>query len=176
MDPKVAALLTPQQLAEQNMGLAHQQAHHFAKYKHLSFDDLQGEAMVALVEAANHYRADVGVRFSTYATRCIVRRLVNALEIEKRRQLPQDTAAWGNDDESIVDSVPDDVPVQADDELERLAKLPPGPRFTLEMNMGLWDGKFYTPKEIAFHLSLTVKQVNAHLESALQQLKESANT
>jgi RNA polymerase sigma factor (sigma-70 family) len=162
-----------QQLVIENIGLAYAQANHFARYKHLNWDDLFGEAQIALVEAANHYRPERGFAFSTFATRCIVRRLVEAIEREKSQKLPQDSTAWALTGDSAIDSVPDCRPELMSLEAEQIAhlkSLPPGTRFAVEMRLGLWDGREHRPTEIAFHLGLTVTHVMDLLSEGLDAL------
>lgn len=162
-----------QRLAIDNINIAYSQAHHFARYGHLKFDDLLGEAQVALVFAANHYKLERGVAFSTFATRCIVRRLVEAIEREKEQQLPQDSRAFTSEGDSTINKLADPVPALAlfeDEQIARLQSLPAGARFAAELRLGLWDGIEHRPENIAFHLGLTVYHVMDLLSEGLDAL------
>ncbi len=58
-------------------------------------DDLLQEALMALLDAVNHYRPDGGAAFTTYATACIRNRLVSFL----RRNAPATMREQPFDDE-----------------------------------------------------------------------------
>jgi RNA polymerase sigma factor (sigma-70 family) len=162
-----------QQLVTDNLRLAYNQAHYFDRYGQLELDDLIGEAQLALVYAAYYFQPNLGFSFSTFATRCIVRRLVDAIETQKKSRLPQDTAAWSSEHESLVDSLPDSSApaVLCDAEQEMLAALPLGVRFAFEMSLGLWDGNCYTPGEIAFYLGLNLEQVHDLLDEGSVRIR-----
>jgi DNA-directed RNA polymerase sigma subunit (sigma70/sigma32) len=160
-------------LAIDNINIAYLQAHRFARYGHLTFEDLLGEAQVALVFAANHFKPDRGFAFSTYATRCIIRRLVEALEREKEQQLPQDSDAFASEGDSAINKLADPVPALSlleEEQIVRLKMLQPGVRFAVELRLGLWDGKEHKPEKIAFHLGLTVSHVMDLLSEGLDAL------
>ncbi|MCR5790052.1 MAG: sigma-70 family RNA polymerase sigma factor [Lachnospiraceae bacterium] len=48
------------------------------------YDDLLQEGMIGLVKAINHYAGDRGAAFSTFATLCVRRQMISAVEASNR--------------------------------------------------------------------------------------------
>jgi len=167
------ALTEAQRLAIDNINIAYAQAHRFFRYGYLPLADLIGEAHVALVFAANNYKPERGFAFSTYATRCIIRRLVEAVEREQEQQLPHDAIAFTSEGDSAINKFADPMPALVlleEQQIARLKSLAPGARFAIEMRIGLWDGKEHTPEKIAIHLGLTIAHVMDLLSEGLDEL------
>src|SRR5438270_9191353 len=139
--------LTPEQqkLVEQNLGLVRSQVGNFVRLKLLSRDELYSEGCLALVYAAEAWKAQG--KFSTYAVTAIRRQFFKAMLHAKKKQLTQEP--WcDRDDESELNRVPgrDGDPadmVAAGDSnsiLGELARLPEQERAALCLHFGL-DGR-----------------------------------
>ena len=59
------------------------------KYAHLGVptEDLEQEGMIGLLEAADKFRDDKGAKFSTYATYWIKKKILAAIDKEKKGSL-----------------------------------------------------------------------------------------
>lgn len=162
-------------MVEDNLGLVYSQAHHFKKEQHyLRFDDLVGEGNIALCHAARGYDPTRGVKFSTFATRCIIRAMMVAIDRERKHAInaPQDSASFG-EDESRVNRAPDNgLPVGLKPNESALATLPPLERLVIELTHGVIDGVERSPEWIAERLGVPTEEALQFLESGMENLGE----
>lgn len=79
--------MTPQQLAEENVGFVVKVARHYAGMG-LSLEDLIAEGNVGLIEAAHHYDPSRGAKFITYAVWWIRKAILAALSRQAAIRLP----------------------------------------------------------------------------------------
>lgn len=96
-------------LVSDNLGLASYHANRYQNVPNVQFDDLQQEAFIGLMRAAETFDADRGTPFGAYATRVIKNRLNNAFRNAVRRakveRVTLDEELPGREGETAKDQV-----------------------------------------------------------------------
>lgn len=132
------------------------------KYAHLGvpIEDLEQEGMIGLLEAVDKFREDKGAKFSTYATYWIKKRILAAIDKEKRSSLDSIKLI----DES-VETKEDEL--KTSQYLKLSQNMPDIERQILRM---LFEEQL-TLKEIAQELEISRERVRQLKEKALRRMR-----
>jgi len=129
----------------------------------LPLEDLQQEALLGLLEAANSYDATKGAKFSTYAVWHIKKRILSALKKEMAHSLQAETF---EDNQIAVNN--EEVHIRSSD----WEKIIPSDMPSLEAKIILLSyQEGLTLKEIAKNLDLTVERVKQIRNKAIRRIK-----
>jgi RNA polymerase primary sigma factor len=130
----------------------------------LPLEDLQQEALLGLLEAANSYDATKGAKFSTYAVWHIKKRILSALKKEMAHSLQAETF---EDNQITVNN--EEVHIKSSD----WEKIIPSEMPPLEARLYslLSNQEGLTLKEIAKNLDLTVERVKQIRNKAIRRIK-----
>jgi RNA polymerase sigma factor (sigma-70 family) len=143
-------------------------------------EDLQQEAVVALLRASRHFDPTVGTKFSSYACIVIRNHLQNVLA--KRRALPasglpSDPEAAAREPEDRRAPAPDAAAVLADEQayVARLVRLlPPRERLAVSLRFGLGDGSWRTLEDVAGLLRVSGERARQLVEAGLARMRRTA--
>jgi len=135
-------------------------------------DDVIGEAMLALIKAAETWNPDhERSAFAAYAKVCIQRRMCTYLRRHHRRRCVE-----------LVDVADNSPPAgavlatreQADRNWELVQELPPVLRFVFVQHLGLVDGVARTFRELAAEMDLPVDRTRALYLAAMARFRQPA--
>lgn len=139
-----------------------------AKYNKLGVpqEDLEQEGMIGLLEAADKYEDDKGAKFSTYATFWIKKRILEAVEKEKRTtfntfELNEETTA--SKDKPVADSTEKKIAFPE--------QMPEAEKLVIKL---LYE-KQLTLAEISKHLDIPRERVRQLKEKALRRIRAHQN-
>ena len=132
------------------------------KYTHLGVpsEDLEQEGMIGLLEAADKFREDKGAKFSTYATYWIKKKILSAIDKEKKGSLDSIKLT-----EESVETKEDEL--KTSQYLELPQNMPDIERKILRM---LYEEQL-TLKEIAQELKISRERVRQLKEKALRRMR-----
>ncbi|MFC1898306.1 sigma-70 family RNA polymerase sigma factor [Candidatus Cloacimonadota bacterium] len=135
-----------------------------AKYNKLGIlqEDLEQEGMIGLLEAADKYDEDKGAKFSTYATFWIKKRILEAVDKEKKTNF---------NTSSLKDGVTGDktrsINPLKQDKLSFPENMPQAERLVIKL---LFKDQF-TLKEISEQLGISRERVRQLKEKALRRMR-----
>jgi len=150
-------------------------------------EDMEGVALQGLVEAALTFNVDYGVKFGTYAYRCIVRRLMRAVEHRERpgSRIVSDAIQIGEGFDSEYSPSAIHVPIVEAEEhdflagelMERVIRkalklLPKTHRSTLEKRFGLVGNEMETQRNIAAGEGVSKERIRQVQYEAMYFLKQ----
>ncbi|MCK4655002.1 MAG: sigma-70 family RNA polymerase sigma factor [Candidatus Cloacimonetes bacterium] len=132
------------------------------KYAYLGVpsEDLEQEGMIGLLEAADKFREDKGAKFSTYATYWIKKKILSAIDKEKKGSLDSIKLT-----EESVETKEDEL--KTSQYLELPQNMPDIERKILRM---LYEEQL-TLKEIAQELKISRERVRQLKEKALRRMR-----
>ena len=132
------------------------------KYAHLGvpIEDLEQEGMIGLLEAADKFRDDKGAKFSTYATYWIKKKILAAIDKEKKGSLDSIKFTEGS-----VETKEDEL--KTSQYLKLPQNMPDSERKILRM---LFEEQL-TLKEIAQELKISRERVRQLKEKALRRMR-----
>ena len=132
------------------------------KYTHLGVptEDLEQEGLIGLLEAADKFRDDKGAKFSTYATFWIKKKMLAAIEKEKKVSLDSIKLT-----EESVETKEDEL--KTSQYLQLPQNMPSTERKILRM---LFEEQL-TLKEIAQELKISRERVRQLKEKALRRMR-----
>ncbi len=136
------------------------------KYAHLGVptEDLEQEGMIGLLEAADKFRDDKGAKFSTYATYWIKKKILAAIDNEKKSSLDSIKLT-----EESVETKEDEL--KTSQYLKLPQNIPDTERKILRM---LYEEQL-TLKEIAQELKISRERVRQLKEKALRRMRATSN-
>jgi RNA polymerase sigma factor (sigma-70 family) len=140
-------------------------------------EDLQQEAVMALLRASQCFNPTVGTTFCNYACVVIRNHLHNVLA--KRQAVPARGGAADGDDaapeqEDPRAEAPDAAAIRAEDQAQvarLLRQLPARERQVVTMRFGLSDGVKRTFEEIAVGMNVSAERVRQLAGSALARMR-----
>lgn len=132
------------------------------KYAHLGvpIEDLEQEGMIGLLKAADKFRDDKGAKFSTYATYWIKKKILAAIDNEKKSSLDSIKLT-----EESVETKEDEL--KTSQYLKLPQNIPDTERKILRM---LYEEQL-TLKEIAQELKISRERVRQLKEKALRRMR-----
>lgn len=175
------------QLVKDNMPLVYHIAKKFkALPPDLNFEDFVQEGMLGLIHAAGKFDSSLGVKFGTYAGRCITAFILNFVGNRKRTRarkfifISGDAPAHPGEDTSLFNNLsdeaesPEECVVQEDFEAKRaeavhsaLRALPERERIVTEF----YFLQSYTLEQIGAEIGVTRERVRQIKEKALTSLR-----
>lgn len=162
-----AALAARDRLAETSLGLVRLIAYELVRAGY-EVDDLIQEGSLALLDAIRWYNPRNPVKFATYASDCIRRRIGKYLANEKHQPGEQEPIdAEANQLEQPEQPEPSDQVVALRAAIERLE---PADRVVIEGRMGL-TGRVARWKDLANQLGVSVGLVRAIYDRGLRLLR-----
>lgn len=172
--------LTSSALVVDNIRLAFHLANRFATRARalgVCRDDLQQEAVMALLRASRCFNPEAGTAFCNYACVVIRNHLQNFLS--KRQTLPARGGALGEEGSPPEPAdprgeAPDAAAIRADDK-EQVARLlrmlPPRERQAVSLRFGLSDGAKRTFEEIGGLMNVSAERVRQLAEAGLARMR-----
>ncbi len=132
------------------------------KYAHLGVptEDLEQEGMIGLLEAADKFKDDKGAKFSTYATYWIKKKILTAIDKEKKSSLDSIKLT-----EESVETKEDEL--KTSQYLKLPQNMPDIERKILRM---LFEEQL-TLKEIALELKISRERIRQLKEKALRRMR-----
>jgi len=153
-----------------------------------SQDELIGVATLAMVEAADRYKPDLGFQFSTWATHWIRGRIRTARSADTKSGGGQFAMAWGEGGEIgsceslVVDPAtdnaidPDSPPEDVDAIRAGLARLGPRQRYVLCHRFGLDGHEKLTLVSIGKKLGLSRERIRQIQASAMDKIRRAVES
>ena len=147
-------------------------------------EDLISTGSIGLIKAVNTFDPARGIKFSTYASRCIENEM--RMQFRRQRRVPpmvslQEPLEAGQDGGlTLMDAIPDDVPLQESLEQRdlarrlsaRLSRLPARERQGLALRYGLGGAAPHTQLQVAQKLGLSRSYISRLESRALNLLKK----
>lgn len=147
-------------------------------------EDLISTGSIGLIKAVNTFDPARGIKFSTYASRCIENEM--RMQFRRQRRVPpmvslQEPLEAGQDGGlTLMDAIPDDVPLQESLEQRdlarrlsaRLSRLPARERKVLALRYGLGGAVPHTQLQVAQKLGLSRSYISRLESRALSLLKK----
>lgn len=167
--PPVKLTLPQQILCSDNMGLVYRWAHKLKGLKKLTFDELTSDGSLGLMSASRFWQGEG--KFSTYASLCIKRAMLKAIQASNEpQQEPAD-----DDEGSFMDNHQDgQPPAQEPDEIDSItAPLPEPERKCIEMHFGLngYQGRTSTFEDIGRLMGQSERWARDTIQSGLMKLR-----
>ena len=149
-----------QQLAADNRGLAFHIAGKFRNHG-VDREDLESEALAALCRAAAFFDPSRGVKFSSYACRAIIFKLIRFIELERREQFPQleNLDQFGSDEAEHELDAPEQV--------ERIRRKLPKRLWRI---LWLRSGEELKLKEVARRFGVSKERIRQLQKNAMERL------
>ena len=140
----------------------------------------------ALIKATKTFDETKGIKFSSYATKCIQYELFNYLRYKNTKKRKQDDFLISLDEEiderknTLLDLISDGTNLENDiiqcEKIELLKTiiniLEPNDKFMMEHYFELWENKKMTQKEIAKFLNVKVSYVTYRIKRAMRIIKK----
>ena len=147
-------------------------------------EDLISTGSIGLIKAVNTFDPAHGIKFSTYASRCIENEM--RMQFRRQRRVPpmvslQEPLEAGQDGGlTLMDAIPDDVPLQESLEQRdlarrlsaRLSRLPARERQVLALRYGLGGAAPHTQLQVAQKLGLSRSYISRLESRGLSLLKK----
>ena len=147
-------------------------------------EDLISTGSIGLIKAVNTFDPARGIKFSTYASRCIENEM--RMQFRRQRRVPpmvslQEPLEAGQDGGlTLMDAIPDDVPLQESLEQRdlarrlsaRLSRLPARERQVLALRYGLGGAAPHTQLQVAQKLGLSRSYISRLESRGLSLLKK----
>lgn len=147
-------------------------------------EDLISTGSIGLIKAVNTFDPARGIKFSTYASRCIENEM--RMQFRRQRRVPpmvslQEPLEAGQDGGlTLIDAIPDDVPLQESLEQRdlarrlsaRLSRLPARERQVLALRYGLGGAAPHTQLQVAQKLGLSRSYISRLESRGLSLLKK----
>lgn len=133
-----------------------------AKYNQLGVpqEDLEQEGMIGLLEAADKFEEDKGAKFSTYATFWIKKRILEAVDQERKGSFN----TFELKEEYLAD---ENVQMPGKDHLEFPEGMPEAEKLVIKL---LYENQL-TLKEISQQLNISRERVRQLKEKALRRMR-----
>ena len=147
-------------------------------------EDLISTGSIGLIKAVSTFDPARGIKFSTYASRCIENEM--RMQFRRQRRVPpmvslQEPLEAGQDGGlTLMDAIPDDVPLQESLEQRdlarrrsaRLSRLPARERHVLALRYGLGGAAPHTQLQVAQKLGLSRSYISRLESRGLSLLKK----
>ena len=147
-------------------------------------EDLISTGSIGLIKAVNTFDPARGIKFSTYASRCIENEM--RMQFRRQRRVPpmvslQEPLEAGQDGGlTLMDAIPDDVPLQESLEQRdlarrlsaRLSRLPARERQVLALRYGLGGAVPHTQLQVPQKLGLSRSYISRLESRGLSLLKK----
>ncbi len=153
--------ITSDKIIEQYSSLAKSIANKYSQYG-VPFEDLLQEGLLGILEAAKKYDESKGTKFSTYATYWIKKKVIEALEKERKSSLKS---------LKLIEETVEEKRSAISNVIPKKIKLPPNfPELEKKIILSLYEDQ-KTLQEIAQELGISRERTRQLKEKALRRLR-----